>query len=171
VSLHQPRREALSQGYTAVRNDISQLTTHLFLSGRPDGKQRDEILGLNIRLLLCMHWNRPVKALRSEPLRLVWLPTIDSPATPIPMRFLQRGVEEALPVIQAERAVLVHCKYGVHRSVAMACCILVALGYSASSAMQLVKEARTVADPDVPYIARRILAFENDWNLKNHQST
>jgi hypothetical protein len=59
-------------------HDISRLTNNLFLSGRPGEMQRDEILALNIRLILCMHWNRPVRALRRSPLRLVWLPTIDS---------------------------------------------------------------------------------------------
>jgi protein-tyrosine phosphatase len=153
-----------------VLNEISRLTDLLFLSGLPDAKDRDKILGLNIHLILCMHWIRPVQALYSPPLRLVWLPTLDSPLAPISIHTLQRGVNHALPVMLEEHGVLVHCKYGVHRSVAMACCILVAMGYCAESAMRLAKEARMVADPDAPYIKNRILSFEDSWNLKNHQS-
>jgi protein-tyrosine phosphatase len=47
-------------------------------------------------------------------------------------------VEAALPVIQDGYGVLVHCRAGVHRSVAMACCVLIGMGQTADEAMQLV---------------------------------
>jgi hypothetical protein len=146
------------------KHDISQITDYLCLSSWPEGRHRDEILERNIRLILCMHYRLPERALRRPPLRLVWLPTIDSPLTPIPLSYLQRGAHEALAVIQAGNSVLVHCKYGVHRSVAMACCVLVAMGHPAPMAMQIVKDRRSAADPDAAWVHSRILAFAQAWN-------
>jgi protein-tyrosine phosphatase len=76
---------------------------------------------------------------------------------------LKKGVHAALPVIEGGSAVLVHCKAGVHRSVAMASCVLIGKGYTADEAMQLIKEKRAVADPDVGYIQKRIRKFERQW--------
>jgi predicted protein tyrosine phosphatase len=80
------------------------------------------------------------------------------------MFMLRRGVKAALPVIERGDAVLIHCKSGVHRSVAMTSCILIALGYRSDEAMQFIVEQRGVADPYVPYIQSRILKFEQDWH-------
>jgi hypothetical protein len=140
--------------------DLSRITDDVFISAWPEGEHADEILDLNIRLILSMHWMRLSRALHHPPLRVLWLPTIDSPFTPMPIVTLRRGVEAALPVIRDGRAVLCHCRAGVHRSVAMACCILIGMGYSSQEAMRLVKEKREVADPYVWYIKRRILEFE-----------
>jgi protein-tyrosine phosphatase len=145
-------------------HDLSQITSYLYLSSWPEGRHRDEILERNIRLILCMHYRLPEKALRQPPLRLIWLPTIDSPLTPIPISFLQRGADEAVDTIQAGGAVLVHCKYGIHRSAAMACCVMIAMGYQAQAAMRIAKDRRPVADPYVPYIRSQILRFEQVWN-------
>jgi hypothetical protein len=141
-------------------SDISRITDDVFISAWPEGEHADEILDLNICLILSMHWMRPSRTLHHPPLRVLWLPTIDTPFTPMPIATLRRGVEAALPVIRDGRAVLCHCRAGVHRSVAMACCVLIGMGYSAQEAMRLVKEKRAVADPDIWYIRRRILEFE-----------
>ena len=63
--------------------------------------------------------------------------------------------------------VMVYCKGGVHRSVAMACCILISQGYSAEEAMALVKERRPVADPYTEHFKARILKFEDEWKAKD----
>jgi len=143
--------------------DISQITDYLYISAWPRGEHADEIRALGVRLILSMHWRRPVKTLGHAPVRLLWLPTVDTPLTPMPMFLLRRGVEAALPVVRQGESVLVHCKAGVHRSVAMACCVLIGTGYTAEEAMRLVKDRRAVADPDVWYIRRRILQFEQKW--------
>jgi len=140
--------------------DISRITDDVFISAWPEGEHADEILDLNIRLILSMHWMRPSPTLHRPPLRVLWLPTIDTPFTPMPIATLRRGVEAALPVIHDGRAVLCHCRAGVHRSVAMACCVLIGMGHSAEEAMRLVQEQRAVADPYIWYIRRRILEFE-----------
>lgn len=145
------------------RPDISQITDYLFISAWPEGEHAEEIRALGIRLILSMHWRRPAKTLGDPPVRVLWLPTIDTPLTPIPIRTLERGVEAALPVIRDGGRVLSHCVAGVHRSVAMASCILIAMGNSAEESMRVIKEHRPVADPTVWYIRRRIMKFEQFW--------
>ena len=147
--------------------EISPITDYLYISAWPEGEHADEIQALNIRLILSMHWLRPSKTLNQPPLRLMWLPTIDTPITPMPISKLRCGVEAALPVIQDGKAVLAHCKAGVHRSVAMACCVLIGKGYTADEAMRLVKVNREVADPYKGYIQSRIRKFERDWRRRN----
>ena len=147
--------------------DVSQITESLYISAWPKGDHEDDIKALNVRLILSMHWMRPDDTLGHPPVRLLWLPTFDTPLTPIPISVLRRGVEAALPVIENGWGVLVHCRYGVHRSVAMACCVLIGMGCSANEAMRLVKEQRAVADPNIWYVRRRIEKFERYW-LEGH---
>ena len=144
-------------------HNISRITDYLYISAWPESQHVDEILRLNIHLILSMHWQRPAASLRQPPLELLWLPSFDTPLTPIPLSKLRRGVEASLPVIQAGKAVLSHCRYGVHRSVAMASCVLIGTGYSADEAMHLVSDSREVADPYASYIQSRIRKFEHLW--------
>ena len=106
--------------------------------------------------------------LNEPPLRLFWLPTLDTPITPIPLASLWRGVEAALPVIAEGSAVLAHCRVGMHRSVAMASSVLIAKGFSADDAMRLIKAQREIADPYAPYIQARIVKFEEEWLRRSH---
>jgi protein-tyrosine phosphatase len=82
----------------------------------------------------------------------------------MPVASLQRGVDAALPVIKDGGGVLAHCRYGIHRSAAMACCVLVGMGSTAEQAMQQVKEKRPIADPYIWYIRKRIEKFERHWS-------
>ena len=132
--------------------DISQITNYLYISAFPPSEHVETVIDLGVRLILSMHWWPVNKKFGQPPLHLLWLPTIDKPFAPIPMRTLNRGVEAALPIIQEGDAVLAHCKAGVHRSVAMASCVLIGMGYTADEAMKLIKEKRPQADPYVGYI-------------------
>jgi len=142
---------------------ISQITDYLYISAFPRGKHVEEIVSLGVRLVLSMHWMRPTKMLGKPPVKLLWLPTFDNMFFPMPIKTLNKGVRAALPVIQDGSSVLVHCKSGVHRSVAQAACVLIAMGYTADDAMQLIKEKRAVADPDARHIQSRIRKFSNQW--------
>lgn len=144
-------------------HDISQITDYLYISAFPELKYAEEISSLNIQLILTTHWLLPRKVFRQSPFQLLWLPMFDSPLTPIPLALLQRGVLAALPVIQQGGSVLVHCQHGVHRSVAMGCCVLIGKGYTADEAMQIVKNRRKAADPYRWYIRSRIEKFELQW--------
>ncbi len=143
--------------------DYSRITDQLYIAAQPTDRHAAIIQSLDVRLILCMFIERPAQALTLPPFQMLHLRTFDSPLLPMPMRALRRGVETALPEIQAGRSVLVYCKQGRHRSVAMACCILIGLGYSASDAMKLVKEKRPAADPSAWHIQRRIRKFERRW--------
>ena len=140
--------------------DFSEVTDFLAISAWPKAEHRNEIQNLGVSLILSMHWWKPSKALESQEIKLLWLPTFDNPIFPIPMSTLLRGVNASQPVIQSGGKILVHCQAGVHRSVAMACCILISTNMTAGQAMQLVKQKRAIADPDIWYIQSRIRKFE-----------
>lgn len=146
--------------------DISAITDTLYISAWPRGDHADEIRALNVRLILSMHWIKPSSKLNQSPVQLLWLPTFDNPLFKMPLPTLQRGVEAALPVIDDGYGVLVHCRAGVHRSVAMACCVLIGMGMTADQAMELVVQQRPVADPHAWYIKPRIYLFEQTWKSR-----
>jgi hypothetical protein len=134
------------------------------------GEHAQEIREMGIRLILSMHWLRPERTLDKRLYGCSGCPR-SIPFHPIPMGYLVRGVKAALPVIHEGGKVLVHCKYGVHRSVAMACCVLIGIGYSSQEARQLVKAKRAVADPDIWYVRKRIQEFEKVWQGRTSQQS
>jgi len=148
-------------------HNISKINDYLFISAWPKGEHAQEIQALGIRLILSMHWIRPSESLGKPPVKLLWFPTFDNPIILIPMQTLRSGVDAALSVIQDGGKVLVHCRAGRHRSVAMACSVLIGMGYSADEAIQLVKDQRPEADPDRWYIRSRILKFDDYWRETN----
>jgi protein-tyrosine phosphatase len=149
--------------HKATSPHISRITDYLYISAFPRGEHVAEIVALGVRLVLSMHWMRPTKMLGKPPVKLLWLPTFDFILLPMPIKTLNKGVRAALPVIENGGAVLVHCKSGVHRSVAQAACVLIGMGYTADEAMELIKEKRAVADPDARHIHSRIRKFEQQW--------
>jgi protein tyrosine phosphatase (PTP) superfamily phosphohydrolase (DUF442 family) len=146
--------------------DISQITPRVFVSSWPRHGEAPHVAGLGIRLVISMTRAEPLSEFSDEPLAWVHAPSIDSPLTPIPMKRLRRGVEAAIPVLANGGGVLCHCREGRHRSVAMACCILIAQGCSADKAMDLVAARRAVADPRAFWIAPRIRKFEREWSRR-----
>ena len=143
--------------------DSSVITDQLFIAVRPWARHVESVRGLGVDLVLSMLWFAPTRELTRPPFALRRLPMIDHPLFPLPLWVLRRGVDAALPVLAAGGRVLVYCRGGVHRSVAMACCILIARGMTADEAMDLVIQRRPVADPHAWYIERRNRAFERDW--------
>ena len=150
--------------------DVSRITDYLFLSSLPRHEHAEHIWELGVRLIVSLPLYWPPLVYTRPPFAFVHCPTIDSPLTPIPIFMLRRGVRAALPVIEHGESVLIHCKAGVHRSVAMATCILIAHGYTADEAMTLVVEQRPVADPYAPYIQSRIRKFEQSWQRRHGTS-
>jgi len=144
--------------------DISQITDYLFVGAHPAAEDAEEIRELGIRLIISMvGLHRPPEALGRTPFRLLWLQTFDTIFTPIPLNKMMIGVEAALPVIQDGGAVFVFCRYGRHRSVAMAAAVLIGMGYSTEEAMQLLESRREVADPRAWHIKRQITRFGKRW--------
>lgn len=117
-----------------------------------------------VRLVINMRFERP-PYISAQPLslRFLWLPCFDSPLLPIPLSFLDRGVREALKVIDGGGQVYTHCAGGAHRGVAMGAAILIGLGYAPETATNLISEKRPAADPEVWYIRRQIHKFARRW--------
>ena len=148
--------------------DVSQITDYLYIASRVKEENIEDVRKLDPRLVISMILpTRPPKELEEPPISVLWLRTFDFPLFPIPVKTLNRGVESALPVIQHGHGVLVFCQAGRHRSVAMASCILIGMGFSANEAMQLISQKRKGADPYIWYIQRQIRKFESYWN-KHH---
>lgn len=146
--------------------DISEITDYLYIAAYPSGEYAKEVLIRDIRLIINMIWLRPAKEFKTDPFRMVTFRTMDTPLVRIPVQTLIKGVKEALPVIADGESVMVYCREGRHRSVAMASCILIACGHSAEDAMNLVSAQREAADPRAPHIESQILAFEEAWNKR-----
>ena len=81
------------------------------------------------------------------------------------------GVHAALPMIHSRQSVLVYCAKGRHRSVAMAAAILIAMGYTAREAVDLLRRQRKVAHPQTWHISRRIHIFERHWQNSYNKLT
>jgi len=128
----------------------------------------EELPARNIHLTISMIVGQPPPNFSHLSCRILWLQTCDSIIIPIPIKELMAGVQAALPVIQSGQSILVYCAKGRHRSVAMAAAILIAMGYTAHEAMDLVCVQRPVADPQAWHIARRIRKFENCWQNRSH---
>lgn len=150
--------------------DVSPVTESIFLSSLPRREHADRLWDLGVRLVVSMPLYPPPAEFCGPPFAFVHCPCIDSRWTPIPLFMLRRGVDAALPVIERGEAVLVHCKAGVHRSVAMTVCILIARGATADEAMRFVVGRRPVADPYAPHIEARIRAFERYWRDQRAQA-
>jgi protein tyrosine phosphatase (PTP) superfamily phosphohydrolase (DUF442 family) len=144
--------------------DISQITDYLFIAAHPGVEEAQAIEDFNVRLIINMIFHHPAEVYKRPPFRLLTLRTFDSIFLPIPIYMLMRGVETALPIIEAGEGVLIYCREGRHRSVAMASCVLIGKEYRADAAMALIKERRQVADPYAWHIERRIRKFEKVWN-------
>jgi protein tyrosine phosphatase (PTP) superfamily phosphohydrolase (DUF442 family) len=143
--------------------DISRITDQLYVAAHPKAEAAHAIRDMNVRLILNMIFFRPAEVYRQPPFRMLTLRTFDSIFLPIPIGKLVRGVEAALPVLENGDSVLVYCREGRHRSVAMAASVLVGQGHSADQAMQLIAAKRAKADPYAWHIQRRIRKFEQIW--------
>ncbi len=154
-------------GTTATPYGVSQITPQLFIAPRPHSHHVEHIRGLNVQLVLSMIGVTPPRALAQPPFMLLRLPVYDNFLLPIPLAVLQRGVEAALPVMEAGGRVLCYCRAGRHRSVAMAACILIARGMTADVAMDTIVRMRPYADPHARHIEGRIRAFERMWLLEH----
>ncbi len=147
--------------------DISRITDQLYIAAHPKAEDADAIRDMNVRLILNMIFIRPAEVYRNHPFRMLTLRTFDSIFLPIPLGKLVDGVKAALPVIEDGESVLVYCRKGRHRSVAMAAAVLIGQGCSANEAMQLISSKRSKADPYAWHIQRRIRKFEEVWRREN----
>jgi protein-tyrosine phosphatase len=144
--------------------NFSNITDDLFIGTTPLARDYNGLRELGIRLIINMRLTRgPFPDAHHEPIKLLWLRTIDSPFFPIPIAKLMIGARAALETIKLGGKVYVHCAGGRHRGVAMGSCVLIAQGYAPEAAMKLIAERRLIADPYAYYIRPRILKFAQEW--------
>jgi protein tyrosine phosphatase (PTP) superfamily phosphohydrolase (DUF442 family) len=147
--------------------DISQITDYLYIASLPKAEDAEAIRARNVTLIINMIFIRPPEVYTQPPFHMLTLRTFDFPLLPIPIDKLKKGVETALPYIQDGESVLIYCRAGRHRSIAMGACILIARGHTADEAMQLLRERREVADPYARHIERQIRRFEEEWRTQD----
>jgi protein tyrosine phosphatase (PTP) superfamily phosphohydrolase (DUF442 family) len=145
--------------------NFSKITDFLYIGTTPRSEDYPTLRELGVGLVINMRFERrPYPDLHDPPMRVLWLPSVDSPLFPISIKKLHEGVEAALETLQSGLAVYAHCQQGVHRAVAIGTSILIALGHSPEEAMGLIKQRRQVADPGTWYIRRRIERFAATWH-------
>lgn len=145
--------------------NYSKITDNLFIGTTPLPEDYETLRDLDVELVINMRVERrPHPDLDESPMPVLWLPTFDSPIMPIPLGLLRRGVHAAQKTIQEGGKVYVHCAEGRHRGVAMGAAILIAQGYSAQEAINLIEKRRKKADPRAWYIQRQIHRFSMTWN-------
>ncbi len=146
--------------------NFSKINDQLYIGTTPKRADFTILHELKVDLVINMRLGRPPQHDPLDPpIRILWLPVLDSPLIPIPMSMLHKGVQEALEVIEAGGIVYTHCTRGRHRGPAMGACILIAQGMDPYQAMELIKQRRPVADPHIWYIERRIRKFAEEWKI------
>lgn len=144
--------------------EYSKITDTLIIGTTPHLEDYEILDRLGVRLVINMRMERPpFRASFKTPFDFLWLPTMDTPFTPISIKLLKKGVKTALEIVENGGKVYTHCAEGIHRSIAMGSAILIAQGFSAENAMHLIKEKRPNADPYKWYIRRRICRFACTW--------
>jgi protein tyrosine phosphatase (PTP) superfamily phosphohydrolase (DUF442 family) len=144
--------------------NYSKINDTLYVGTTPKSRDYDTLRELGVELVINMRVGLPPRRDRHiPPMKSLWLPAIDSPIFPIPIRALNAGVQEALKVIDRGGVVYVHCSKGRHRGPVMAACILIAQGMTADEVMQLIKHQRPLADLQAWYIRRKITQFARQW--------
>jgi protein tyrosine phosphatase (PTP) superfamily phosphohydrolase (DUF442 family) len=144
--------------------DISKITDYLYVSSIIGKEDADKLKALNFNMIISMIGEiAPDGIYTLPPFKILWIRTYDAFFIPISIKKLLIGVEAALPIIKSKGKVLVFCREGRHRSIAMAAAILIGMGHTGEEAMSLLTAARKVADPRMFYIQMRIRAFERFW--------
>lgn len=144
--------------------NYSRITDYLYIGTTPKGEDYAILHEFGVSLVINTRFGAPPRRDPISPsIRSVWLPVIDSPFIPIPIRALEMGVQEALKVIEAGGVVYAHCSRGRHRGAALGACILIAQGMAVEQALQLIKQQRPISDLQAWYIQSRIIKFERIW--------
>src|SRR4030042_3719552 len=148
--------------------NYSKITDNLYIGTTPKSDDYAALHQLGVSLVINMRIGLPpIRDPISPPVKSIWLPTIDSPLFPIPIRDLKKGADAALKVFEEGGVVYTHCSRGRHRGPAMGACILIARGMEPEQAIRLMEQQRSIAVPHDWYIRRRILKFAHAWKGGN----
>ncbi len=147
---------------------ISEITDNLYIGKTPKISDYDYLAENSIFDIVNMRadyfwFNRS----NNLGIKIHWVPTVDILFLPIKSEKLINTAKIMAEEIKSGKKVLCFCRMGRHRSVAMAASILIALGYSAEDAMNLIKQKRPIADPYAKHIKKTIYSFEKLWLEKS----
>lgn len=82
--------------------NYSRITNQLYIGTTPKGDDYGTLHELGVSLVINVRIGTPPRRdPLLPPITNVWLPVIDSPLIPIPIRALEKGVQEALKVISS----------------------------------------------------------------------
>ena len=152
--------------------DYSLITDNLYVGQTPEVADYPLLAELGVRLVINMRVEqRPYPDPYQTGIQFLWIPVFDFPLFPIPLTSLARGVRAALPVLNANSSVYAHCAAGKHRGAAMGAAILIGRGYPPRDALELVKQQRPFADPQVWYIRWRVIRFASYWAAHTDHNT
>ena len=144
--------------------NFSRITDNLYIGTTPKFDDYALLHQIGVSLVINMRIGLPpVHDPISPPINTLWLPTIDSPLIPMPMRAFEKGVHAAFMVFEQGGIVNTHCSHGRHRGPAMGACILIAQGMEPEQAIRLIEQHRPVAVLHDWYIQRRIIKFAQTW--------
>jgi rhodanese-related sulfurtransferase len=144
--------------------DISKITDYLYITTHATTADMAVFDKLNVGLVIhTTFFESPQESLVLSKYPMHNARMIDTGILNFPKKKLINSVNEALPIIEQGKSIVVYCKHGRHRSVAVACCILIAKGMSSGDAMALIKEKRPIADPYGSHVKRSIENFEKYW--------
>ena len=127
--------------------DLSWVAPSLAVGGSFRPVQVGELRACGIRRVVDMRAEccDDARLLALHGIELLALPTPDLCA--VAPAALDRGVAWAAEAMDRGHRVLVHCEYGIGRSVSLACCVLVARGMRLDEALALLKRARDRVSP------------------------
>ena len=123
---------------------------------------------LGVKLVINMRAGKKVRRIKTLPMPIVWVPTLDSRFFPIKPSRLIQAVGLCQNVIRDSGKIYVFCRVGRHRSLVMCAAILISQGYTAEEAMHLIKSKRAAADPNASHIKKAVYRFEKWWLDSTH---
>jgi protein tyrosine phosphatase (PTP) superfamily phosphohydrolase (DUF442 family) len=145
------------------RLNLSWVTAHLAVGGRirPEDIHSLGLLGVTHVIDTRSEYSDDKVALGNEHIELLYLPTPDT--YPLSIEQLKQGAAWANEKIRVGGRVLIHCEHGVGRSVLLTCAVLIDSGMSARDALELVKQKRWQAAPNLRQIAK-LREFEKEYS-------
>ncbi len=148
--------------------NFSRLNDHLYIGKTPKQSDWEILISYGIKLVINMRLEKKTKVPKQliNKINILWLPSIDLYPITISVNSLNKGVKAALEIIKNGGSVLVHCRQGRHRSVAMAAAILIAQGMPTEDAMMLIKKYHPSGDPYAKHITRSIEKFAAQYDKK-----
>jgi hypothetical protein len=107
------------------------------------------------------------EALKAADIEFLHVPTPDRHGFTYDQMF--QGVDWVLEHTSKGGRAFLHCEHGVGRGPLMACCVLVAQGYTAPEALRIVRGGRWQALPNDRQLSA-LLAFEEQWRKRTSDS-